>query len=331
MIAEGADPLRVGVVGAGEMGRNHLRAYSSLRGVELVAVADTDTALARSVAESYGCQFFSAPHELVGVVDAATIAVPSVAHAEVGSLLLREGIHCLIEKPLAPTEDGCDALLSAAEDGGAVLMAGHIERFNPAVQQMMHMISSGERTVYAMDARRMSSVSSRITDVDVVMDLMIHDIDIVTASIGEPVVDVTARGISVAGRGCDYATTLLQFKGGALATLTASRITQNKVRELHISTDDGLIVVDYSTRELLLYRQGQRGGRKDVGLEGGYVLDLAMERILLPGGEPLVLELQHFVECVVTGNEPVVSGRVALDALRIGWQIHDQLAYLGDR
>jgi predicted dehydrogenase len=321
-------PVRVGVVGAGQMGANHLRIYGGVKGVELVGLVDADPARAQLLAARHGCRVFASAGELAGEIDAASVAVPSSQHAEVAGQLLEQGVHCLVEKPLAVTPEDCEALIRAAESSGAVLLVGHVERFNPVVRQLGEILR--DDVVHAIDVRRMSALSARITDVDVVADLMIHDIDVVLSLLGTDVTDVFAQGVrGGAGAGHGYVTATLLFAGGSMATLTASRITHNKIREMNVTADLGFITASYLTQELLIHSQARTS---DSGREGGepkYVLDLAIERVLIRPGEPLDIEIRHFIDAVVNGTPPLVSGRDALNAMRFVWQIQRLLAEQG--
>jgi predicted dehydrogenase len=316
--------VRVAVVGVGEMGANHARVYSQLKGAELVAVVDADLGRAREVAALHGCRAWASIDELEDV-DGASIAVPSSMHAEVGTALLGRGVHCIVEKPLATSEAEAVALLDAAAASEARLLVGHIERFNPAVDQLRRVLGD-DHEILAVDARRMSAVSSRITDVDVVIDLMIHDIEIVLDLMGEAVVDITARGVHRAGaRGEDFVTALLTFESGALASFTASRVTQNQVRELQVTTGQRFFTIDYPAQELLIYRQGRIGSLGgESPNDGRYVLDVGTERVFVRRTEPLAVELAHFLD-VVQGAAPIVSGERALAALRVAWAIQEQV------
>lgn len=318
-----AAPLRVAVVGAGQMGSNHLRIYSGLKGVELVGVVDADRARARAAADRFGCRAFASIDEVAGEIDAASVAVPSTLHAEVGGRLLEHGIHCLIEKPLAPTEADCEALIAAADARGLVLLVGHVERFNPVVRQLRQILANG--VIHAIDVRRMSTLSGRITDVDVVADLMVHDIDVVLSLMRSEVIDVLAQGVNTGnGIGQDYATATLAFANGSMASLTASRITHNKIRELNVTADVGFITASYITQELLIHSQARTS--TPLISSSSYALDLAIERVMIRPEEPLVLELGHFVDAVSGGAQPLVSGRDALAAMRLVWRIQEVLA-----
>lgn len=316
-----SDLVRIAVVGAGNMGANHARVYAGLKGAELVAVVDADADRARSVAESFGAIGLASIDELPDGIDAASIAVPSSLHLAVAEPLFARGIDCLVEKPLATSADDGRALVAAAAAAGRVLLVGHIEQFNPAVEQLGQILRGGER-VRALDARRMSAVSSRITDVDVVSDLMIHDLEVVLGLTGSEVVDLVARGLLGDADDLVYVTAALTLADGTLATLTASRITQNQVRELQVTTDERLFAVDYSAQELLIYRQGRIGLLDATArADGQYVLDVGTERVFVRRSEPLAAELAHFVACVRGTEQPRVDGARAVRAIELADRI----------
>lgn len=319
-------PVRVGVVGAGSMGSNHVRAYSSLKDAALTAVVDTDPGRAAEVAGRYDCLALGSAEDLLEHVDAVSIATPSAEHAELGCFFLDNGIHCLIEKPLATSEADCLTLIAAAERSGASLLVGHTERFNPAVEQLQEILAEGH-DIYAIEAHRMSALSSRVTDIDVVLDLMVHDLDIVMALVGDPAPAVTARGV-VRARSpqADYVTALLAFPRGCLASVTASRVTQNQIRSLHVTTDKRFFALDYSAQELLIHRQGRiEGMGKASDADPRYVLDVGTERVFLRRVEPLLEELSHFIDVVNGDVKPKVSGYDALESLRLVWDIQRQV------
>lgn len=316
-------PLRVAVIGAGRMGANHLRIYDQLKNAELVGVVDADPERARTAATQWGCTAFSGIEDVVGKVDAVSVCAPSSLHGAIGTYLLDNHIHCLVEKPLAATAAECEAMIAAAERNGAVLMVGHVERFNPAILQLSALLG-GRNQVHAVESRRMSWASQRITDVDVVLDLMVHDIDIVLSLTDGKPVRVAANGVRTSGaEGQDYVNAQIAFADGAIANLTASRITQTKVRDLFLTTDLGYITVNYISQELLVYRSGTMVPLRD---EAAYTLDMVTERVLVRNAEPLVLELQHFLECAQKGLRPVVGGREALAALEVAWAIQGRIA-----
>ena len=306
------------------MGSNHLRIYQRMKGVDLVGVVDQDDARAQHAGARYGCRVFRSAQQMADEVDAVSVAVPSTLHADIAGPLLEQGVHCLVEKPLAVTEADCEALVHAADAGGVVLLVGHVERFNPVVRQLANILRGN--VVRAIDVRRMSALSARITNVDVVADLMIHDIDVVLSLLGSDVTDVFAQGVrSADGDRHDYVTATLLFATGSMATLTASRITHNKIRELNITADFGFITASYLTQELLIHSQARMTGLLPSG-GASYVLDLSIERVQIRPEEPLDVEIRHFIEAIRGEAAPLVSGREALNSMRFVWEIQQLLA-----
>jgi predicted dehydrogenase len=320
-------PLRAAVIGVGSMGVNHARVYETLKGVDLVAIVDSDYEQAKKIASITKSTAFHSINDLIGKIDIVSIATPSSTHADIGEYFLNNGIHCLIEKPLATTESDAQRLLRAAETSGATLAVGHIERFNPAIQQLINIVKDGIK-IHAVDASRLSSAGARITDVDVILDLMVHDLDILLALIDSPVKNIYANGVNLdkTAQGSDYATALIGFENGALGTLSSSRITENKIRKLNVTTDQGHFSVDYIAQELLIHKQ-RHPNSEDMRKtrEGNYVLDLATERVLIRRAEPLTLELENFVTAVKTGKKPLVTAQQALQVLRQIWKIQEKI------
>ncbi len=276
----------------------------------------------------HGCRAFTSPEEMAKEIDAASVAVPSSLHADVAGRLLEQGVHCLVEKPFAVTQAECETLIEAAESRGLVLLVGQIERFNPVVRQLGEILRG--KVIHAIDVRRMSALSARITDVDVVADLMIHDIDVVLSLMGTDVTGLSAQGVrSPNGSGHDYVTATLLFATGSMASLTASRITHNKIRELNVTADIGYITASYLTQELLIHSQARTSAARRDGSEPSYVLDLAIERVLIRPEEPLDLEIRHFIDAVTHGTPPMVSGQDALNAMHFVWEIQRLLADQG--
>jgi predicted dehydrogenase len=210
--------IKVAVIGAGMMGRNHLKTYKTLPGVELVGVYDVFAENAKKAAEMFNIKAFTSMEEVACNVDAVSVVTTSVAHCEVGEFFLNKGIHCMMEKPLATTEEECVRLINAAKNNNVTLLVGHIERFNPAVEQMGKILSDTSK-IRSLTAQRMSAASGRITDVDVAMDLMIHDVEVIQSLVKSEVVDVKSMAVKTPGNesGKDYITALLQFENGATA------------------------------------------------------------------------------------------------------------------
>lgn len=316
-------PVRVAVIGAGNMGRNHLRVYGMLKNVDLVGVYDSDAEVTAAAAEQFDCSPFATLDEVADQVDAVSVCSPTSTHRDVGLQMLEAGVHCLIEKPLAATEQECSDLIAAAQESNAKLLVGHIERFNPAVQQLS-LLLDGNQTIQAIDARRLSSVGKRITDVDVVADLMVHDLDIVMALVKEEIVSVEAQAVRTFGSpGGDHVIALLRFANDSVACLTASRITQNTVRKLTVTTDVGFIDVDYIDQSIEVYLQDTVKMPRGVSQFGDYALDIAMERVQVRRTEPLQMELGHFVQVIMEDLVPLTPGEDGLAALRLVRLIQD--------
>lgn len=324
------NPIKVAVIGAGMMGKNHLRTYKNLNGFELVGVYDIFADAANSAAETFGIKAFSSLEEVAANVDAVSVVTTSVTHAEVGEFFLNKGIHCLIEKPLATTEDECRRLISAAKRNNVTLLVGHIEQFNPAVEQL-HKILSNTSQICSLEARRMSAASGRITDVDVAMDLMIHDAEIILSLVKSPVVNVQASAVRSAKSpsGKDYITALIEFANGATAALTASRITQSRIRTLNVTTDDNYIDMDFINQSIAVHSQSRMHGvnQNDLPENMRYGLKGSVENLFIMQAQPLNSELNHFANCINGKETPRISGEQALDALHVIWEIQEALNF----
>lgn len=323
--------IKVAVIGAGMMGKNHLKTYKNLQGVELVGVYDVFPEAAKNAAETFGIKAFSSMEEVAANVDAVSVVTTSVTHADVGEFFMNHGIHCMMEKPLATTEEGCMRLINAAKNNNVVLMVGHIERFNPAVEQMGKLLSDTSK-IRSMTAQRMSAASGRITDVDVSMDLMIHDVEVVQSLMKSPVVNVQAASVKTkeSPLGKDYITALLEFENGATANLTASRITQSRVRTLTVTTDTNYIDMDFINQSINVHTQGRMPyvNQEEIPDWMNYGLKGSVEQLFIPTNQPLQAELAHFVKCVNGEATPRVGGEQALAALRVIWEIQEKLGFL---
>lgn len=323
--------IKVAVIGAGMMGKNHLKTYKNLQGVELVGVYDVFPEAAKNAAETFGIKAFSSMEEVAANVDAVSVVTTSVTHADVGEFFMNHGIHCMMEKPLATTEEGCMRLINAAKNNNVVLMVGHIERFNPAVEQMGKLLSDTSK-IRSMTAQRMSAASGRITDVDVSMDLMIHDVEVVQSLMKSPVVNVQAASVKTkeSPLGKDYITALLEFENGATANLTASRITQSRVRTLTVTTDTNYIDMDFINQSINVHTQGRMPyvNQEEIPDWMNYGLKGSVEQLFIPTNQPLQAELAHFAKCVNGEATPRVGGEQALAALRVIWEIQEKLGFL---
>ena len=249
-----SQPIRVGVIGVGNMGQHHTRVLSRLKNVELIGVSDVNVELGLDTASKYRVRFFEDYHTLIEHVDAVCVAVPTRLHHTVGMNCLRAGIHVLIEKPIAANIAEAESLVNAAAESNCILQVGHIERFNPAFKELHNVLRTEE--VLALEARRMSPYSDRANDVSVVLDLMIHDIDLLLELAGSPVVKLSASGSRSANSGyLDYVTATLGFANGVVATLTASKVTHRKIRTIAAHCRDSLTEADFLNNEILINRQ----------------------------------------------------------------------------
>ena len=302
---QAGDPrkIRVAVVGTGEFGRNHVRVYREMEGVELAGVFDRDGARATAIAQEFATRAFNRLEDLRGAVGAATVSVPTVSHAEVGCRLMEMGIDVLVEKPMASALAEADALLDAASRRGRILQVGHVERFNPAVLAVEPVVS---RPLF-FEVHRLGVFTPRSLDVDVIYDLMIHDLDILLALVKERVTEVKAVGIPVLTDKVDIAHARLEFAGGAVANVTASRVSTERVRKMRFFQRHEYISLDYARRDAL------RIGVKRPGPQP----EFAFEKLAAPAVEPLRGELEAFVEAVRTRVAPKTDGTAGRAALEL--------------
>jgi virulence factor len=321
-------PIRIGVIGVGNMGQHHTRVLSSMKDVELVGVADISVERGIETASKYKVRFFEDYCELLPHVEAVCIAVPTRLHYAVGMNCLLAGIHVLIEKPIAASISEAESLVNAAAESGCILQVGHIERFNPAFSELSKVLKIEE--VLALEAHRMSPYSNRANDVSVVLDLMIHDIDLLLDLAASPVVKLTATGTrSPDSAYLDYVTATLGFANGTVATLSASKVTHRKIRKIVAHCKDSFTEADFLTNEILIHRQFT-GNSTNERKQTLYRQDGLIEKVYTNNKlEPLRAELEHFTNCVRGGNQPSVGGEQALKALRYASLI-EQMA-LDDR
>ncbi|HUE16091.1 MAG TPA: Gfo/Idh/MocA family oxidoreductase [Planctomycetaceae bacterium] len=328
--------LRVGVVGTGALGRHHARIYSALDTTELVGVADTSAERGPAVAESCRTRWFQDFRSLFGEVDAVSIAVPTVAHQAVASEFLKRRIAVLVEKPLAANVAEAAALVTTAERTRTTLQVGHVERFNPAAQVARRLAESPRY----IRAERMSPYAFRSTDIGVVLDVMIHDIDLVFDLAGSPLVDVEAFGVSILGENEDCVQARLRFENGCVADLSASRVHPTSRRSMQIWSKAGCVSVDLMSREVVHFTptdrllkgesplaRARRPGADIEQLKGEiFGQYLHVERPEVPAADALTAELSSFADCVIHGRQPVVDGRAALAAMQAADRILQSVA-----
>jgi predicted dehydrogenase len=308
--------LKTGVIGVGNMGRHHARVYAENRAVSLVGVADADAETAREVAADYDTTVMDTD-SLLEAVDAVTIAVPTRYHRDFVEQALDAGVHVLVEKPFVKDPEDGAALVKKAAAENLVLQVGHIERFNPAVRTLQEVLADHE--VIAVEARRLGPPVDRDTDDTVTKDLMVHDLDVALSLLDSDVESVAAAGT------CDgqHVSAQLSFDDDTIADFTASRVTQQKVRELAVTTRDARITVDYADQDVRIHRHSVPAYVEDDG-DVRYRHESVIEQPTVANGEPLVHELDAFVEAVVTDSEPVVSGADGLRAVELVEEIDGQ-------
>jgi len=299
--------LRVGVVGTGHMGMNHVRVYSELPGCELTAVYDTDPKASAAAARKFRCAASGSLEEFASSVDAVTVCTPTVSHHEIGMFLLARWKHLLIEKPLAEDPVQAREIADAAGANGCVLQVGHIERFNPTLAALEAKLKNPR----FLEVTRLSPFPNRSTDIGVVMDLMIHDIEIILHLVRSPIASMDPVGIAVMGRGEDIANVRFRFENGCVANVTASRISVDRVRKIRVFQEDAYLSLDYRKQDGVMYR-----------LADGRIL---REKVEVAKGDPLHNQLASFVECARRGLIPKVGGVEAAAALEIALDITRQI------
>lgn len=314
--------IRVGVLGVGSLGQHHARVYTQLPGCQLVGIVDPDPARAAEIAKKNKCQAFAKPADLLGQVDAVSVVVPTALHTPVAKPFLDAGVHCLVEKPITIDLAEADLLIEAARKSGALLQVGHIERFNPALLA----IKEHQDEPLFIRADRLGPYSPRNTDIDVVLELMIHDLDIVLAMVGRKVLKVEAVGLAVLSRTEDIADVRLEFEGGCVANLTASRVTMDKQRKIRLFTRKGYLSVDYLAKTAKRYTLKEGADPTQAGSLIGLYSMVESETLKIKDEEQLKLELASFLDAIKNKKRPVVSGEDGRDAVALGLQIRQLMA-----
>ncbi len=307
-------PVKVGVIGIGNMGWHHARVLSLLKDADLVGVADPDAQRGALATEQFGCRWFSDYRTMLEQVEAVCIAVPTLLHHSVGLACLEAGSHVLIEKPIAASQEEAAALIDVANRAGRLLQVGHIERFNPAFRELTKVVANEE--VVVLEARRHSPHADRANDVSVVLDLMIHDLDLVLELASSSVVQLAAAGGRSSEGPIDYVNATLGFENGVVASLTASKMSHRKIRTLSAHCRASLVETDFLNHNLHIHRRAHEWYSADHG-ELLYRNDGFIEEVSTTSIEPLYAELEHFLQCVRGRETPAVDGQQASRALRL--------------
>ncbi len=305
---------RVGVVGVGYLGRFHALIYSRLPGVELVGVTDIDGEQARRVGAEAGCASFTDPGALLGRVDAVSVVVPTTAHLDVAAPYLQRGVHMLLEKPIAADAGQGGEIVRLAEQSGAILQIGHLERFNAGIMALAERIDAPR----FIEAQRMGGFVERATDVDVVSDLMIHDIDIILALVDSDLADVRAVGTPVLTPHVDIASARLEFQNGTVANVVASRVSDKKTRRIRVFQPHAYLSLDFVDQTLDIATPELHPGAARP--------EIKRTRVAVESVKPLDREIEAFVDCVRRRGRPLVDGRVGLKALQVALTVHERIA-----
>jgi predicted dehydrogenase len=309
-----AGRIRVGVVGVGYFGRFHVRHYAQHPDAELIAVVDIDKDAASKVAAEYGCQALTEHRQLIGLVDAVSIATPTPHHAGIAGELLAAGVDILVEKPMTHDVQSAAALVKAAAQHRRILQVGHIERFSSCYRALQGLVS---KPLY-VESNRIAPWRERGTDVDVILDLMIHDIDIIRGLVGSPVATVDAVGTSVFSGKPDLANARITFESGCVANITASRVSHKTQRTMRIFQPHSYLVCDFGSSRIFSYFVGDTAGPMDPAAVTASTLDV-------PKGDSLANEIDEFLQCIRGGRHAVVNGRDGQEAIEIASRINQSI------
>jgi predicted dehydrogenase len=300
--------LRIGVVGVGHIGSNHARIYSELPNAELVAILDIDPARADEIGGKYKAKAVASLNEFAGMIDAASVATPTSAHFSIARDLLAQGKHLLIEKPITEKTSDARDLAQVAAEKGLVLQVGHVERFNPVLSALEQRLTHPR----FIEAHRLSPYPNRSTEIGVVLDLMIHDLEIILHLVDSTLENIDAVGVPVLSRGEDIANARLRFASGCIANVTSSRISPERMRKIRVFQEDAYLSLDYQGQSGEIYRR----------VDG----QITREPVAIEKEEPLRQQLASFVDCALTGGEPRVSGSHAAAALELAVEITRRIA-----
>ena len=325
--------LKVAVIGAGHLGKEHARIYSEIQEVNLVGVVDTNKDAGEAVAHRCKTRYYGSFKEILSEVDAASVVVPTKSHYEIAKELLNNGIHVLVEKPMTGTVSEAEDLIRLGRQNSTILQPGFIERFNPALEAIKQLNVS----LKFIECHRLSPFTFRSADIGVVLDLMIHDIDIILYLSKSKVKKVDAVGVNVIADKEDIANARVQFENGCVANITASRVSFEPMRRIRLFSENSYISLDYQKQEALIYKKSPKLTLKSIDTEGKGVSNitdlknfsfgdlLKIERIKMNNQEPLRKELESFIDCVKNGKQPVVSGEEGINAIKIAAVIREEI------
>ncbi len=305
--------IKFGVVGAGKIGNFHARTLAKMPEVELVGVSDVDMLRAQTIAWNYNAVAYNKYEDLFPQIDALVVAVPTEFHAEIAVKAMNHGIHCLVEKPIADSVENARKIMEAAEKNNVIMQVGHVERFNPAVVEALKHIKD---PMY-ISMERMGPYDPRVASIGVTLDLMIHDLDILLSMMNSPVESVEAIGASVLSNHDDISNARIKFKNGAVADLTASRITFERLRRMRVYQDQAYISVDYISSRIKIYKKKNDPPKT--------LKDIEISSPKIERKEPIKEELYHMIDCIKNFKTPAPSGEKGLNALKLALEVTDKI------
>lgn len=315
------DKINLGIIGVGHMGQYHVNVSRQLSDAKLVGIYDSDPDRVKSIAEKYETSAYNSISELLKVVDAVIIAAPTFLHHEISKQALTAGKHVLVEKPIAESAEQARELVNLSKKNNLILQVGHVERFNGAILELGKIVEAP----MLVESRRLAPFNSRIRDVGVVLDMMIHDIDIVLNLVKSDVVDLSAMGAKIVSDHEDVASVILKFKNGCVASINASRNTQSKVRTLNITDKNAYIKLDFTDQEIELHRQASSNTQLSSN-EIRYRQESIVEKIFVHKDNPLKQEHEHFIKCILGKAQPHVEGETDIKTIEIAHKILEQIS-----
>lgn len=297
------EKVNISLIGVGRMGQFHLNVINQINSINLTGIYDTDKKHLNEISSKYNLNSFGSLEEATDECDAVIIASPTKFHFEIAKKSVQKGKHVLVEKPMTENYIQAQELEKIVKEKNIIFQVGHVERFNGAVQELHHIIENP----YLIEARRLAPFTPRITDVGVVFDIMIHDLDIVTSLVKKPLIRFSANGKRIKTKNEDIASALLEFEGNTIATISASRVTQEKIRTLAISTEEAYFILDYATQDITIHRQAASQSKIKTSIGINYTQESIIERVFIHRDNPLKLEDEHFANCILGKDKKLVS------------------------
>ena len=297
------EKVNISLIGIGRMGQFHLNVINQINSINLSGIYDSDEKHLNEISSKYNINKFGSLEEAIDKCDAVIIASPTKFHFDIAKKSIQKGKHVLVEKPMTENFMQAEELETMVKEKNIIFQVGHVERFNGAVQELHHIIENP----YLIEARRLAPFTPRITDVGVVFDIMIHDLDIVTSLVKKPLIRFSASGKRIKTKNEDIASALLEFEGNTIATISASRVTQEKIRTLSISSEEAHFILDYATQDITIHRQAASQSKIKTSIGINYTQESIIERVFIHRDNPLKLEDEHFANCILGKDKKLVS------------------------